>query len=84
MKIRISGFDGFLEINKPIKITASITLKGANDSLKLSNALLFELFHVASNNLIKFHIYRLLMGVIIFNLLKYLYDVSNLLTNFIF
>ena len=43
VKIRISAFDGFSEVNKPIKITASITIKGPNDSLKLSNALLLEL-----------------------------------------
>ena len=43
VKIRISAFGGFLDVNKPIKITASITLRGAHDCLKPSNALIFEL-----------------------------------------
>ena len=42
VKIRISASDRFSEVNKPIKMTASIALRMANDSLKPSNALLFE------------------------------------------
>ena len=53
VKIRISASDRFSEVNKPIKMTASITLRGANDSLK---PLFIALFHVASSNLMKFHI----------------------------
>ena len=45
VKIRISASDRFIEVNKHVKMTASITLKGANDSLKPSNALLFDLLH---------------------------------------
>ena len=43
VKIRIPAFGGVSEVNDPIKMTACITLSGANDSLKPSNALLFEL-----------------------------------------
>ena len=43
MKIRISASDWFSEVNKPIKMTASIALRMANDSLKPSNTLLLEL-----------------------------------------
>ena len=43
VKIRISASDRFSEINKPIKIIASIKLRGGDDSLKPSNDLLFEL-----------------------------------------
>ena len=43
VKIRISASDRFLDVSKPIKITTNILLRGANDSLKPSNPLLFEL-----------------------------------------
>ena len=45
MKISISASDRFSDVNEPIKMTASITLRGggANDGLKPSNALMFEL-----------------------------------------
>ena len=43
VKICISVSNAFSEVNNPTKMTASITLSVANDSLKPSNALLFEL-----------------------------------------
>ena len=52
VKILISASDRFSEVDKPIKMTASITLRGANDSLKPSNTLLFELRKQPSNVII--------------------------------
>ena len=43
VKMCISASDGVSEVNKPIKMTASITLREANDGLKPSNSLIFEL-----------------------------------------
>ena len=43
VKIRISASDRFSDVNEPIKMTTCIILRGANDGLKPSNTLLFEL-----------------------------------------